>query len=110
MAENSRAGFQIIAVDGTGKRIALSGLSYSWVREDISYQWFQSNGEWRFQRTGQPAQRGDHRLKGFLVSSRRPRDFMQGVPGVALVPGTEPEPAGESGAEVEDRRRPVSLF
>ena len=51
VAENSRAGFQVIAVDGTGKRIALSGLSYSWVREDISYQWFQSNGEWRFQRT-----------------------------------------------------------
>ncbi|MBV9550220.1 MAG: alpha-2-macroglobulin family protein [Alphaproteobacteria bacterium] len=51
VAENSRAGFQIIAVDGTGKRIALSGLTYSWVREDASYQWFQSNGEWRFQRT-----------------------------------------------------------
>jgi uncharacterized protein YfaS (alpha-2-macroglobulin family) len=49
VAENARAGFQVVAVDGTGKRIALSGLTYSWVREDTTYQWFQSNGEWRFQ-------------------------------------------------------------
>jgi uncharacterized protein YfaS (alpha-2-macroglobulin family) len=51
VAEGARAGFQAIAVDGAGKRIALNGLTYSWVREDATYQWFQSNGEWRFQRT-----------------------------------------------------------
>jgi uncharacterized protein YfaS (alpha-2-macroglobulin family) len=51
VTENSRAGFQVIAVDGAGKRVALNGLTYSWVREDTSYQWFQSNGEWRFQST-----------------------------------------------------------
>jgi hypothetical protein len=51
VAENSRAGFQVIAVDAAGKRIALSGLMFSWVREDASYQWYQSNGDWRFQRT-----------------------------------------------------------
>ena len=49
VAENARAGFEVIAVDAEGKRIALDGLTYSWVREDTSYQWFQSNGEWRYQ-------------------------------------------------------------
>lgn len=47
--ENARAGFEVIAVDAEGKRIALSGLTMSWVREDTNYQWFQSNGEWRYQ-------------------------------------------------------------
>ncbi len=49
VAENARAGFEVIAVDAEGKRIALDGLTYSWVREDTTYQWFQSNGEWRYQ-------------------------------------------------------------
>ena len=49
MAENSRAGFQVIAVNGAGQRIALADATFSWVREDTSYQWFQSNGEWRYQ-------------------------------------------------------------
>ena len=40
--ENSRAGFEVIAVDAEGKRIALSNLTYSWVREDTTYQWFQT--------------------------------------------------------------------
>ena len=51
VAEGTRAGFQVIAVDGAGKRVALAGLTWSFVREDTSYQWFQSNGDWRFQST-----------------------------------------------------------
>ncbi len=51
VAENARAGFEVIALDAEGKRIALSGLTFSWVREDTNYQWFQSNGEWRYQPT-----------------------------------------------------------
>lgn len=47
--ENTRAGFEVIAVDAGGKRIALSGLTASWVREDTSYQWFQSEGDWKYQ-------------------------------------------------------------
>ncbi|HWY65279.1 MAG TPA: MG2 domain-containing protein, partial [Rhizomicrobium sp.] len=47
--ENSRAGFEVIAVDAEGKRIALSNLTYSWVREETTYQWFQRNGEWQYQ-------------------------------------------------------------
>jgi uncharacterized protein YfaS (alpha-2-macroglobulin family) len=49
VAENARAGFEAIAVDASGKLIALSGLTYSWVREDTDYQWFQTNGQWKFQ-------------------------------------------------------------
>ena len=47
--KSGRAGFQIIAVDDAGKRIALNGLTWSWTREDTFWQWFQSNGEWRYQ-------------------------------------------------------------
>lgn len=49
--ENARAGFEVVALDAEGKRIALSGLTFSWVREDTNYQWFQTNGEWRYQPT-----------------------------------------------------------
>ncbi len=31
VAENARAGFEAIAVDATGKRVAMSGLTYTWV-------------------------------------------------------------------------------
>ena len=49
VAENARAGFEAIALDGDGKRIALSGLTFSWVREDTTYQWYQDNGTWKYQ-------------------------------------------------------------
>jgi uncharacterized protein YfaS (alpha-2-macroglobulin family) len=51
VAENARAGFEVIALDAEGKRIALNGLTYSWVREVTTYQWFQTNGEWKYQPT-----------------------------------------------------------
>ena len=47
--ENARAGFEVIAVDAQGKRIALNALTYSWVKENTTYQWFQANGEWKYQ-------------------------------------------------------------
>ena len=49
VAENAPASFEAVAVNGEGKRIALSGLTYSWVREDTTYQWFQDNGQWKYQ-------------------------------------------------------------
>lgn len=49
VAENAPAGFEVIAVDATGKRVALQDLTYSWVREDATYQWFEDNGQWKFQ-------------------------------------------------------------
>jgi uncharacterized protein YfaS (alpha-2-macroglobulin family) len=49
VAENSRAGFELIAINADGKRIALGGLTYSWVREDTTYQWYQQDGSWKYQ-------------------------------------------------------------
>ncbi len=51
VAENVKAGFEAVAVDGNGKRIALGGLTVSWVREVTSYQWYQDNGSWKYQST-----------------------------------------------------------
>ena len=47
--ENARAGFEAITVNGDGKRVALSGLTYTWVREDTNYQWYQDNGDWKYE-------------------------------------------------------------
>jgi len=49
VTENAPAGFEAIAVDADGKRIALNKLTFSWVREDASYQWYQSEGSWKYQ-------------------------------------------------------------
>jgi uncharacterized protein YfaS (alpha-2-macroglobulin family) len=49
VAENTRAGFEAIAVDADGKRIALNNLTFSWVRENTTYQWYQENSEWKYQ-------------------------------------------------------------
>ena len=52
VAENARAGFEAIAVDGSGKRIALQHLNYSWVKEVTNYQWFQDGqGQWKYEST-----------------------------------------------------------
>lgn len=49
VAENARAGFEAISVDSSGRRVALNNLSYSWVREDTTYQWYQVEGSWKYQ-------------------------------------------------------------
>lgn len=49
IGENAKAGFEAIAVNGEGRRIALSGLTYTWVREITNYQWYQDNGTWKYQ-------------------------------------------------------------
>jgi alpha-2-macroglobulin len=48
VAEGATAGFQAIAVDADGKRIALNGLHYEFLREDTRYEWYQENGEWKY--------------------------------------------------------------
>lgn len=49
VAENVPAAFEVLALDASGKRVALTNLTYSWVRENTSYQWYQDNGQWKFQ-------------------------------------------------------------
>ena len=48
IGEGQRANFQVIAVDAFGKRIDLPGVTYSWVREDTTYQWYQDEGNWKY--------------------------------------------------------------
>ena len=49
VSENAPAHFEVLALNGDGKRIALNGATYTWVREVTSYQWYQDNGEWKYQ-------------------------------------------------------------
>ncbi len=49
VAENARAGFEVVAVDANSKRTALDGVTYSWVREDTTYQWYQKDGAWKYE-------------------------------------------------------------
>jgi uncharacterized protein YfaS (alpha-2-macroglobulin family) len=52
VAENARAGFEAIAVDGSGKRVALQHLNYTWVKEVTTYQWFQDQqSQWKYEST-----------------------------------------------------------
>ena len=48
VGEGQRANFEVVALSADGKRIALNGVTYSWVREDTSYQWYQDNGGWKY--------------------------------------------------------------
>ncbi|MCW0182806.1 MAG: MG2 domain-containing protein [Zavarzinia sp.] len=48
LAENGTPGFQLIALDQTGKPSDASGVRWSLVREDWSYQWYFRNGAWNY--------------------------------------------------------------
>jgi uncharacterized protein YfaS (alpha-2-macroglobulin family) len=56
--ENRRAGagervaYDLIAVNGDGRRVALRGVEWQLVREDWSYDWYLDGGNWRWRRTG----------------------------------------------------------
>lgn len=48
LAENGTPGFQLIALDQTGKPRDASGVRWSLVREDWSYQWYFRDGAWNY--------------------------------------------------------------
>lgn len=48
VAENAEAKFEVITVDPSGKQIARNGLRYELFREDTDYQWYQADGQWRY--------------------------------------------------------------
>jgi uncharacterized protein YfaS (alpha-2-macroglobulin family) len=56
--ENRRAGagervaYDLIAVNGDGRRVAQRGVQWQLVREDWSYDWYLDGGSWRWRRTG----------------------------------------------------------
>ncbi len=49
VGENAQARFALVALDQGGKAIDRPGLRYEFVREDTDYQWYQVEGEWRFE-------------------------------------------------------------
>src|SRR6185437_9732301 len=75
--ENAKAGFDAIALDQSGKRIALSNVTYSWVRVDTTYQWYQDNGQWKYQ-----AIKRDRLVAGgtMNISANEPVKLSQSMP------------------------------
>ncbi|MCP4070307.1 MAG: hypothetical protein GY742_01035 [Hyphomicrobiales bacterium] len=49
IAENSDAGFEIIAVDRDGKKTALPGTSWSLVKIERNYQWYRNGSSWHYE-------------------------------------------------------------
>jgi len=56
--ENRRAGqgevvgFDVIALNGSGQRVAVRGVQWQVVREEWNYDWYLDGGQWRWRRTG----------------------------------------------------------
>lgn len=49
VAESSEAGFQLIAVDADGARIAMPGASWSLVKVERNYQWYRQGSSWNYE-------------------------------------------------------------
>ncbi len=47
--ENSDAEFDIVALDDEGRGVAGKSLIYEIVREETDYQWYQLDGQWRYE-------------------------------------------------------------
>jgi uncharacterized protein YfaS (alpha-2-macroglobulin family) len=47
---DSKAGFEVVALDGQGQVLADSELSFRLIREEIDYQWFREDGIWGYER------------------------------------------------------------
>ena len=45
--ENSAAKFSVVVLDAQGRSVA-KDLDFSFIREDVDYQWYQVDGEWRY--------------------------------------------------------------
>ncbi len=47
--QGGNAAFEVIALGVDGKRIALAGLTWTLSRVQTSYQWYQTDGDWKFE-------------------------------------------------------------
>jgi hypothetical protein len=61
-SENSRAHFDIAALDGDGQRRALDDLTYQIYEEGRSFEWRQFNGRWDYKQQQQQRRIGGGRL------------------------------------------------
>ncbi len=92
--ENAPAHFEAIALDQSGKRIAASGLDYSWVREVTTFQWYQDNGSWKYQSTTRDRLVASGKLD---ISADRPARLSQSVPwGTYRLTITDPKTGASS--------------
>lgn len=49
IGEGETARFDVIAVSGDGQQIGLDGLKWQLVKLERNFQWYQSNGSWRYE-------------------------------------------------------------
>ncbi len=47
--EGSEAGFDVIAIDADGQRVAASGLTWELKKIRVEFQWYQSSGSWNYE-------------------------------------------------------------
>jgi uncharacterized protein YfaS (alpha-2-macroglobulin family) len=71
VAEGASARFQVIAVDRSGRRVAVNGANFALVREVHDYQWYNQDGRWNYR----SVLRDEPVEKGVLsVSTGRPAE------------------------------------
>jgi len=49
LAEDSQAGFDVVAVGPDGKTVAKPGLTWTMSRVDVNYQWYRDGGTWKWE-------------------------------------------------------------
>ena len=72
LADGANADFDVIMVAPDGKTVAKSGLRYSLLKVETSYQWYRQNGQWDFE----PVKRTEKDRRRQL--SMRPRTSRRG--------------------------------
>jgi alpha-2-macroglobulin len=80
VADNGRAGFQLIALDPQGRRAIANGVTWQLVEEDWSYDWYLDGGQWKWRRTGRdiPVAGGNGRVNLGAEPIAIAKDGMQG--------------------------------
>lgn len=53
--QDPQIGFDVIAVDPNGARVAASGVNWTLISENWDYDWFQQDGRWQWRRTSRDA-------------------------------------------------------
>ena len=59
IGEGETAGFELIAIDGANKQIAMTGLRWELVRLERSWQWYKRDGSWAYEAVTYPRKVAD---------------------------------------------------
>lgn len=62
LAENSVAGFHLIAVDPDGRKIDIAGLSWKLLKVEQDYQWYREGSAWRYEPVARTSQVSDGKV------------------------------------------------